>query len=96
MVLASGGYPGDYATFVPISGIEDAEMVEGVTVYHAGTAIREGDGVLVTSGGRVLNVTATAPTLAAARDRAYEACAKISFEGMFYRRDIGARALGQG
>lgn len=95
VVLASGGYPGDYATFVPIHGVEEAEKVEGVTVYHAGTTIRESDGVLVTSGGRVLNVTATAPTLAEARDRAYEACAKISFEGMFYRHDIGARALGQ-
>ena len=75
-------------------GIEDAEALEGVTVYHAGTVVRD-DGVLVTSGGRVLNVTATAPTLAAARDRAYEACGKISFEGMFFRHDIGARALGQ-
>jgi len=94
VVLASGGYPGDYEKGKPIIGIEDAEALEGVTVYHAGTVVRD-DGVLVTSGGRVLNVTATAPTLAAARDRAYEACGKISFEGMFFRHDIGARALGQ-
>jgi phosphoribosylamine--glycine ligase len=94
VVLASGGYPGDYEKGKPITGIEDAEALEGVTVYHAGTAIRD-DGVLVTSGGRVLNVTAIAPTLAAARARAYEACARISFEGMFFRNDIGARALGQ-
>ena len=93
VVLASGGYPGDYSSFVPITGIDAANEVEGVTVYHAGTAVRDSDGVLVTAGGRVLNVTATAPTLAAARDRAYEACAKISFDGMFYRHDIGARAL---
>jgi phosphoribosylamine--glycine ligase len=96
VVLASGGYPGDYTTSVPIGGIEAAEEVEGVTVYHAGTTIRASDGVLVTAGGRVLDVTATAPTLAAARDRAYEACARISFDGMFYRHDIGARALGEG
>jgi len=96
VVLASGGYPGDYEKGKPITGIEDAEALDGVTVYHAGTAIRSSDDMLVTSGGRVLNVTATAPTLAAARDRAYEACARISFEGMFYRHDIGARALGQG
>jgi phosphoribosylamine--glycine ligase len=94
VVLASGGYPGDYEKGKPIAGIADAEALPGVTVYHAGTAVRD-DGVLVTSGGRVLNVTATAPTLAAARDRAYQACAKISFEGMFYRHDIGVRALGQ-
>jgi phosphoribosylamine--glycine ligase len=93
VVLASGGYPGDYEKGKPISGIAEAEALDGVTVYHAGTAVRD-DGVLVTSGGRVLNVTATAPTLAAARDRAYEACEKISFDGMFFRHDIGARALG--
>lgn len=91
VVLASGGYPGDYEKGKPISGIEDAERIPGVTVYHAGTAVK--DGVLVTSGGRVLNVTALAPTLAEARDRAYEAAALISFPGMFYRTDIAVRAL---
>jgi phosphoribosylamine--glycine ligase len=92
VVLASGGYPGDYQTGTPITGIEDAEKVEGVTVFHAGTALRP-DGTLVTAGGRVLNVTAVAPTFAAARERVYEAVRKISFDGMFYRKDIASRAV---
>ena len=91
VVLASGGYPGDYRTGLPIAGIEDAERVEGVKVYHAGTALV--DGVLVTAGGRVLNVTALAPTFELARERAYEAASRIYFEGMHYRRDIALRAL---
>jgi phosphoribosylamine--glycine ligase len=91
VVLASGGYPGDYEKGKPITGIAEAEALEGVTVYHAGTAMK--DGLLVTSGGRVLNVTAVAPTLAAAQARAYEAVAKIRFEGMFYRTDIAWRAF---
>jgi phosphoribosylamine-glycine ligase len=66
-----------------------------VTVYHAGTAITE-DGPLVTAGGRVLNVTALAPTLAEARERAYEAVGHISFQGMQYRTDIGRKALDSG
>lgn len=92
VVLASGGYPGDYATGKPITGIAAAETLPGVTVYHAGTKLAE-DGTLVTAGGRVLNVTALAPTFAEARDRAYEAVAEIGFEGMAYRTDIGLRAL---
>jgi phosphoribosylamine--glycine ligase len=92
VVLASGGYPGDYETGKVIAGIAEAESVPGVMVYHAGTAMR--DGSVVTAGGRVLNVTALAPTLAEARERAYEAVSRISFEGMFFRTDIGARALG--
>ncbi len=91
VVLASGGYPGSYDIGKPIRGIEDAEAVQGVSVYHAGTAIVDGE--LVTAGGRVLNVTATAPTLAEAKELAYEAVWKISFDGMFYRTDIGARAV---
>jgi phosphoribosylamine--glycine ligase len=91
VVLASGGYPGDYAKGKVIAGVADAEALEGVTVYHAGTELRE-DGTLVTSGGRVLGVTALAPTLAEARLRAYEAAAKISFEGMQMRTDIAAGA----
>jgi phosphoribosylamine--glycine ligase len=91
VVLASGGYPGDYEKGKPITGIADAEALPGVTVYHAGTAVK--DGVLVTSGGRVLNVTAVAPTLAAAQARAYEAVAKIRFDGMFSRTDIAWRAF---
>jgi len=92
VVLASGGYPGDYETGKPVTGIEDAEAVPGVTVYHAGTRLTE-DGALVTAGGRVLNVTAVAPTFAEARDRVYEAVGRIRFEGMMYRTDIGLRAL---
>ncbi|MCX8007167.1 MAG: phosphoribosylamine--glycine ligase [Coriobacteriia bacterium] len=92
VVLASGGYPEHYEKGKPISGIEAAAAVPGVTVYHAGTARNE-DGALVTAGGRVLDVTAVAPTLAEARDRAYEAVARISFPGMHYRTDIGVRAL---
>jgi phosphoribosylamine--glycine ligase len=93
VVLASGGYPGGYDKGKVISGIEEASAVPGVTVYHAGTELR-GDGTLVTSGGRVLGVTAVASTLAEARDRAYEAAHKISFEGMQMRSDIAIRALG--
>jgi phosphoribosylamine---glycine ligase len=94
VVLASGGYPGDYEKGKVITGIEEAEKVEGVTVFHAGTAVRD-DGTLVTAGGRVLNVTALAPTFEVARQRAYEACSKISFDGMFYRTDIASRAIGR-
>ncbi len=92
VVLASGGYPADYETDLPITGIEAAEQVEGVTVFHAGTTIQE-SGTLVTSGGRVLNVTAVAPTLAEARTRAYEAVERIDFLAMQYRTDIGLKAL---
>jgi phosphoribosylamine--glycine ligase len=93
VVLASGGYPGDYAKGKVITGVDEASALPGVTVYHAGTELRE-DGTLVTSGGRVLGVTAVAPTLREARDRAYEAAGKISFEGMHMRTDIAVRALG--
>ena len=91
VVLASGGYPGDYDTDMPITGIEQAEELDGVTVYHAGTRLT-GDNRLLTAGGRVLNVTALGPDFASARERAYEGVARISFDGMFYRSDIGARA----
>ncbi len=91
VVLASGGYPGDYETGKVISGIEDAAALPGVTVYHAGTKLAE-NGDVLTAGGRVLNVTALGSSFANARDRAYEAVAKISWDGMFFRSDIGARA----
>jgi phosphoribosylamine--glycine ligase len=89
VVLAAGEYPaaGDVGT--PIEGIEDAEAA-GALVFHAGTAM-QGDR-LVTNGGRILNITATGETVAAARDRAYEACELISLPGMRYRRDIAAVA----
>ncbi|TLM78954.1 MAG: phosphoribosylamine--glycine ligase [Actinobacteria bacterium] len=95
VVLASGGYPGDYAKGKVITGIAEAEAVPGVTVFHAGTTLRE-DGALVTNGGRVLNVTAVAPTITEARERAYEAASRIAFEGMFMRSDIGLKAMGGG
>ncbi len=89
VVLASGGYPGKYGTGAAIEGVESAETAPGVTVFHAGTALR--DGRLVTAGGRVLGVTAAAGDLATAIARAYGAVGAIRFEGMHYRRDIGRR-----
>ncbi len=86
VVLCSEGYPGSYPKGRPIRGIAEAESLEGVTVFHAGTR-REG-GQPVTSGGRVLNVTALGSTVAVARDRAYAAAARIGFEGMHFRKDI--------
>ena len=91
MAIASGGYPGRYATGHAITGIGAAEALAGVQVFHAGTAIREGR--LVTAGGRVLSVCALGDTLALAQERAYEAIAKIHFDGMHYRKDIGHHAL---
>jgi len=91
LTLASGGYPGKYRTSLPITGIADANRVEGVQVFHAGTAMQ--DGQLVTAGGRVLSVVARGTTLQEAASRAYEAAAHIHFEGMHYRRDIGWRGL---
>jgi phosphoribosylamine--glycine ligase len=91
VVLASGGYPGAYPTGLPISGLDAAGREEGVVVFHAGTVLR--DGRVVTAGGRVLGVTARGATIRQAIDRSYRAAAKISFEGMHYRRDIGHRAL---
>ncbi len=91
VTLASGGYPGAYPTGLVIDGIDAAEAREGVRVFHAGTAER--DGKLVTAGGRVLGVTATAADLKTALARAYAAVGDISFEGMQYRRDIGRKGL---
>jgi phosphoribosylamine---glycine ligase len=92
VVIASGGYPGDYATGKPITGIADAEQVPGVTVFHAGTKLAE-DGTLVTAGGRVLNVTGVAKDFATAVANAYQAVECIHFDGAFYRHDIAWRAL---
>jgi phosphoribosylamine---glycine ligase len=91
VVLASRGYPNTPELGKVISGIEEAEKVEGVKVFHAGT--RKENGVYVTSGGRVLGVTARGADLKTAVWRAYEAVGKISFEGMHYRRDIASRGL---
>jgi len=91
VVVAAGGYPGPVKNGAPISGLEDASRVTGVTVFHAGTAQRNGR--VVTAGGRVLTVVATAADYSSAIDRAYEAVGLISFEGMQYRRDIGRKAV---
>lgn len=89
VVAASGGYPGKYQKGLPITGIDEAEKLDDVVVFHAGTAVR--DGQVVTNGGRVLNVTATGDTLEAALDKAYKAIKLIKFDGMHYRTDIGKR-----
>ena len=91
VMIASGGYPTAYKKGMPIDFGRANEM-QDVCVYHSGTALGA-DGGLVTSGGRVLGVTATAPTLEKALEKAYAAAAEIHFDGAFYRRDIGRRAL---
>ncbi|MEM0982828.1 MAG: phosphoribosylamine--glycine ligase [Planctomycetota bacterium] len=91
VVLASEGYPENPKTGVEITGVDDADAMEGVTVYHAGTKIV--DGKLVTAGGRVLGVTAVGDDFGEARERAYTACLKINFPGKVMRADIGASAL---
>ncbi len=91
VVMASGGYPGTFEVGKKITGIDQADQVEGVKVFHAGTSIRDGD--FYTSGGRVLGVTARAASLQSAVDRAYRAVEKIRFDGAHFRRDIAARTL---
>ena len=91
VIASSAGYPGSYKTRIPIRGLREASQIPGVEVFHSGTA--EAGGEIVTSGGRVLGVTATGDSLEQALGRAYEAMAHIQFEGMYYRRDIGHRAL---
>ena len=90
VVLASGGYPGSHETGRPITGVSDADSMPGVNVFHAGTAHEEGQ--LITAGGRVLAISATAPSFGAARALAYEAADKIDFEGKHARTDIALRA----
>jgi len=91
VVMASGGYPGTFEMGKKISGLEDAERVAGVKVFHAGTT--KHDDAYFTAGGRVLGITARAASLGIAVERAYEAAATISFGGAYYRKDIAARAL---
>ena len=91
VVLAAPGYPGSYKKGMPIRGIEKAGADPHTVVFHAGTALQ--DDVLVSSGGRVLGVTSTAPTLGEAIERAYQGVEKIEFSGKYYRRDIGAKGL---
>lgn len=90
VIASSQGYPGAYKSGLPISGLGAAAHVPGVQVFHSGTA--QVAGQAVTAGGRVLGVTASAPTLDAALGRAYDAMSEIHFDGMYYRRDIGHRA----
>ena len=92
VVLASEGYPGSYESGKRITGIADAAARPGITVYHAGTKMDE-HGEFLTAGGRVLAVTAVAPTFSEARANAYAACELIEFDGKQFRTDIGARAL---
>jgi phosphoribosylamine--glycine ligase len=91
VVMASGGYPDRYGTGAAIHGVEAAEAMPDVQVFHAGTAVR--DGRLVTAGGRVLGVQATGPDIAGAIARAYAGVDRIRFEGAHWRRDIGRRGL---
>jgi phosphoribosylamine--glycine ligase len=86
VVLASGGYPGDYRTGIPIEGLETAAQMPNVLIFHAGTRLHEGK--LVTAGGRVLNVVGLGNTLSEARQHAYRALEQIHFDGMHYRTDI--------
>ncbi|HET7452312.1 MAG TPA: phosphoribosylamine--glycine ligase [Thermoanaerobaculia bacterium] len=92
VVLTSAGYPGSYQTGFPIQGLEEAEAMPGVSVFHAGTAFR--DGQIVTSGGRVLVVAGRGANLSEASERAYAAADRIRFEGKACRRDVAARFLG--
>jgi phosphoribosylamine--glycine ligase len=91
VVMASGGYPGSYAKGKPILGLAEAARLPNTKIFHAGTAVK--DGQIVTNGGRVLGVTALGKDLKAAQAAAYAAVEKIHFDGMHFRRDIAAKAL---
>ena len=91
VVIASGGYPGEYEKGKLVTGIAQAEKLEDVVVFHAGTAAKNAD--IVTNGGRVLDVTAMGQTIADAKAKAYEAVDKIKFDGAYYRRDIADKAI---
>jgi phosphoribosylamine--glycine ligase len=91
VVMASQGYPGSYAKEKVISGLDEAARLPDVKVFHAGTKVE--NNLIVTDGGRVLGVTALHDTLAQAKERAYEAVSRISFQGAFYRKDIADKAL---
>jgi len=91
VVASSAGYPGSYKTGEPITGLVSAGQIPGVQVFHSGT--EQVGGQLLTAGGRVLGVTAAGDSLKEALARAYEAMVEIQFVGMYYRRDIGHRAL---
>jgi phosphoribosylamine--glycine ligase len=91
VVMASGGYPGNYAKGKPVRGLDDAAKLPDVKVFHAGTA--KSGNEIITSGGRVLGVTALGKDLKAAQTAAYAAVEKIHFDGAHFRRDIAAKAL---
>jgi phosphoribosylamine--glycine ligase len=91
VVLASEGYPGDVRTGFPVEGLDRAEALEHVQVFHAGTAER--DGRIVTNGGRVLTVVGRGATYDTAIARAYDGVSRIKFEGMQFRTDIGRKAI---
>jgi phosphoribosylamine--glycine ligase len=91
VVMASGGYPGDYQKGKKITGLAEAEQLKDVIVFHAGTKNKDGD--IVTDGGRVLGVTALGQTIADAKARAYQAVERIKYEGAYYRRDIADKAI---
>ncbi len=94
VVLASGGYPGDYQKNIEITGVKNAQQIENIELFHAGTKLQNGK--LLTSGGRVMNVTAYGDTLEEAISKAYGAVNQIHFEGMHYRKDIGKRETPKG
>jgi phosphoribosylamine--glycine ligase len=91
VVMASGGYPGDYQKGMKITGLHQAQQLEDVVVFHAGT--KEDNGNIVTNGGRVLGVTALGESISNAKARAYEAVDVIKFEGAYYRKDIADKAF---
>ncbi|MBP8912702.1 MAG: phosphoribosylamine--glycine ligase [Phycisphaerae bacterium] len=91
VVMASGGYPGEYQKGKVVTGLKEAAQLEDVMVFHAGTKLRDGN--VFTNGGRVLGVTAIGETIAAAKARAYEAVDRIHFEGAYWRRDIADKAI---
>jgi len=91
IVLASGGYPGKYEKGKLITGIEGAEKMEDVIVFHAGTSVNNNQ--LITNGGRVLGVTAISDDLQSALNKAYAAVKLIHFDGLHYRTDIGQQSL---
>jgi len=91
VVMAAGGYPGEYEKGKKITGLDEAEQIEDVVVFHAGTAEKDGD--IVTNGGRVLGVTAKGNSIADAKARAYMGVDKIKFEGAYCRRDIADKAI---
>ena len=95
VVATSKGYPGKYSRGVPISGIEKADALPDVKIFHSGTKFASDKKSVLTDGGRVLSVTALGKTIAEAQHRAYEAMKLIHFEGMHYRRDIGHWAVGR-